>query len=160
MRSTRRQVSSSGLLQPSTCAEAGYKIGFHLDPMIDYPDWEGDYRDLIDEIFNRIPSASIPWISVGTLRVTARVKKHNALSIPNSTLTLGELVPTDDGKMRYFRPKRVRMYQAVLGGYAGTVRRLLSTSVWSPPECGARFSPRHLPRMQRSGTRSSPPILL
>ena len=97
------------------CAEAGYKIGFHLDPMIDYPDWEGDYRDLIDEIFNRIPSASIPWISVGTLRVTPELRNIMRSRFPNSTLTLGELVPTDDGKMRYFRPKRVRMYQAVLG---------------------------------------------
>ena len=26
------------------CQEAGYRLGFHFDPMIEYPGWEADYR--------------------------------------------------------------------------------------------------------------------
>ena len=101
--------------------------------MIEYPDWEVDYRDLIDEIFDRIPSVSIPWISIGTVRMTPELRDIMRSRFPNSTLTLGELVPTDDGKMRYFRPNRVRMYQAVLGWVRRRSRKTAVYLCMEPP---------------------------
>ena len=98
-----------------SCVQAGYPVAFHFDPMIFYPRWEVDYRSLIGEIFDKIPAASISWISLGSLRLTPRLKELMRKRFPNSFLPLGELVPCPDGKMRYFKPLRVRMYRKVLG---------------------------------------------
>ncbi|MGH9342011.1 MAG: radical SAM protein [Acidobacteriota bacterium] len=97
------------------CVLAGYPVAFHLDPLIHYPDWEADYRALVEEIFDRIPPASLSWISLGALRMSPELKDVMKERFPNSRLPLGELVPTADGKMRYFKPTRVEMYQKILG---------------------------------------------
>ncbi|MCH8320293.1 MAG: hypothetical protein IH790_04975 [Acidobacteria bacterium] len=97
------------------CVEVGYPVAFHLDPLIFYESWEVDYKDLIEEIFDRIPTSSVSWISMGSLRMTGPLKEMMRKRFPSSFLPLGELVPSEDGKMRYFKPIRVGMYRQVLG---------------------------------------------
>ncbi len=97
----------------SQCVQAGYPVAFHLDPLIFYPDWETDYAALIREIFEQIPASSIPWISIGSLRMTPRLKAIMRQRFGGSFLPLGELVPCEDGKLRYFKPIRVLMFQKV-----------------------------------------------
>jgi len=96
------------------CVHAGYPVAFHLDPLIFYDRWEVDYKDLIEEIFDRIPTSSVSWISMGSLRMTGPLKEMMRKRFPGSFLPLGELVPSQDGKMRYFKPLRVGMYRKVL----------------------------------------------
>ena len=48
---------------------------FHFDPMIQYPGWQGGYKKLVDTIFERIPKDKIAWLSLGTLRMTPKLKK-------------------------------------------------------------------------------------
>ncbi|MEE8350224.1 MAG: hypothetical protein V3R94_11675 [Acidobacteriota bacterium] len=105
---------SQRLAAAEECVRAGYPVGFHLDPLICYPGWEIGYRDLIEEIFQRIPANSIPWISVASLRMTSQLKQTMRRRFPNSSLPLGELIPSPDGKMRYFKPLRVKMYHQVV----------------------------------------------
>ncbi|RLA94193.1 MAG: radical SAM protein, partial [Deltaproteobacteria bacterium] len=50
------------------CQEAGYLLGFHFDPIIEYPGWEDDYRGLIEELFRHVDPRGVIWISLGTLR--------------------------------------------------------------------------------------------
>lgn len=93
------------------CQLAGYKIGFHFDPMIYYPDWESDYRFVVDKIFEHINPRSIIWISLGALRYPSHLdsvirKKHS-----QSTIVLGELIQGLDGKLRYFKPIRIEMFR-------------------------------------------------
>jgi spore photoproduct lyase len=54
--------------------EAGYRVAFHLDPMIAYPDAERDYIELMDELFSTISPAKISFISMGGLRMTAGLR--------------------------------------------------------------------------------------
>ena len=35
---------------------AGYKVAFHFDPMIHYPDWEKGYQELVEQILDAVPS--------------------------------------------------------------------------------------------------------
>lgn len=97
------------------CARAGYPVAFHLDPLVFYPDWEGDYRALVGEIFRRLPIDSIAWMSLGALRMTSQLRDVMRKRFPSSPLAVGELVPCEDGKLRYVKPIRRRMYQQVLG---------------------------------------------
>jgi len=46
--------------------------------------------------------------------MTGPLKEMMRKRFPSSFLPLGELVPSEDGKMRYFKPIRVGMYRKVL----------------------------------------------
>ena len=96
------------------CAAAGYPVSFHLDPLIFYPEWENEYHLLLEDIFQRVPASSIGWFSLGGLRLTAGLKAVMRRRFPKSLLHRGELVPSRDGKMRYFKPIRVGMFRTIL----------------------------------------------
>lgn len=91
--------------------EAGYRVGFHLDPIMDYLGWEKDYGEVIDEIFARIPGKRIAWISLGCLRFMPALKSIMENRFPKSKLPLGEWIQGMDGKMRYFKPRRIEIYR-------------------------------------------------
>ncbi len=97
------------------CVDAGYRVAFHLDPLIYYPEWERGYRSLVDEIFDRIPADSIPWISVGVLRMTSPLKDVIRDRFPASLIHLGETVAAPDGKQRYIKALRLELYHKVVG---------------------------------------------
>ncbi len=94
-------------------SDAGYKVAFHFDPMIDYPDWEKGYQGLVEEIFDNVPPERVAWISLGTLRYISSLKSIVDERFPNSRVFLGEFVPGIDGKMRYLKKIRQRLYRNV-----------------------------------------------
>lgn len=96
------------------CQEAGYKLGFHFDPLIEYPGWETDYREMVERIFATIDHRRIAWISMGVLRNTPALKRIMRERFPSTGLLSGEQVLCPDGKMRYFQPLRVSMYRKML----------------------------------------------
>ncbi len=95
------------------CVEAGYPVAFHFDPIIHYQGWKQDYKDLIRQTFDRISSQSIAWISLGPLRMPDPLKTVIDTRFPGSLVTLGELVPAVDGKLRYFKPIRTEIYHCM-----------------------------------------------
>ncbi len=94
-------------------SDAGYKVAFHFDPMIDYPDWKKGYQGLVEQIFDYISPNRIAWISLGTLRYISSLKSIVDERFPNSLVFLGEFVPGIDGKMRYLKKIRQRLYRNV-----------------------------------------------
>lgn len=93
---------------------AGYRVGFHMDPLIDYEGWETDYSKLIERIFSEVPADKTAWISLGCLRFMPDLKKVMQERFPKSPLPLAEWVTGMDGKMRYFKPRRIEMYQTLV----------------------------------------------
>jgi len=96
------------------CAGAGYKIAFHFDPIIHYPNWKKEYLQLVDLIFEKINPKQIAWISLGTLRVTPSLKKTIENRFPENTLLDEELTIGYDKKLRYSDSLRIDMYKTVL----------------------------------------------
>ncbi len=96
-----------------SCAKAGYKVAFHLDPMIYYEGWEKGYQDLIEIIYEKVGQYSIEWISLGNLRMTSDLKTMMKLRFPNSPLWGEEMVRGIDGKFRYPKKLRIEMYQKI-----------------------------------------------
>ncbi len=92
------------------CYQAGYRIGFHFDPLIEYPGWEKGYRQVVDGIFQLVDADAIAWISLGALRYPPQLEQIIRRRHPHSEIVLGELFPGKDGKLRYFRPIRVKMF--------------------------------------------------
>ena len=124
------------LFAAKECSKAGYKIGFHFDPMIYYPGWEDGYREVVDRLFQLVPSEQIVWISLGGLRYPASYDDIYRKNHPESDLYLGELLPGIDKKYRYFKPLRIEMFRKMhswIRGYAEDVFVYLcmeSKEVW------------------------------
>ncbi len=96
------------------CQEAGYKLGFHFDPMVEYSGWEEDYREMVERVFSVLDHRRIAWLSMGVLRNTPGLKRIMRQRFPASGLLAGEQILGPDGKMRYFHPLRVSMYRKML----------------------------------------------
>ncbi len=94
-------------------SDAGYKVAFHFDPMVNYPDWEKGYQELVEQILDILPSDRIAWISLGTLRYISSLKSIVDERFPKSRIFLGEFVPGEDGKMRYLKKIRQRLFRNV-----------------------------------------------
>ncbi|MFB3904403.1 MAG: radical SAM protein [Acidobacteriota bacterium] len=107
-----KTASLQGRLQAAKrCFNAGYQVAFHFDPIVQYPGWEMEYRSVVRQIFELIPAEAVAWISLGALRMTYALKQVIRRRFPRSPLPFGELVPGEDGKLRYFKPVRVAIYR-------------------------------------------------
>lgn len=93
------------------CADCGYRVAFHFDPIIYYPGWEVDYEKLINDIFDTVDGGNIAWISLGTLRMTPRLKKIIENRFPDNTMLDEEFLIGHDGKLRYPRDVRALIYK-------------------------------------------------
>lgn len=95
--------------------EAGYRIGFHFDPLIEFDGWEKGYASTVRAIFSVVDPEAVAWVSLGTLRLTpglTRILRARHLA----PLVLGsELVATADGKARVWRGLRLKMYRTIAG---------------------------------------------
>lgn len=106
------------------CVQAGFRVGFHFDPIIFYDGWESDYRAVIERIFDKIPADRIGWISLGCLRMTKMLRQVIEARFPQSMILDAEQILEKDGKIRY--PLRVRksIYRSMIDairahGYTG-----------------------------------------
>ncbi|GAB4340786.1 MAG: hypothetical protein Kow0037_26880 [Calditrichia bacterium] len=90
--------------------EKGFLIGFHFDPLLMVKNWEKLYPQLIEEMGKAVPPERIAWISLGSLRFPPHLKEIIRGRFPDTTILSGEQVPGQDGKMRYIRPLRQKLY--------------------------------------------------
>ncbi len=93
------------------CAESGFKLGFHLDPVIYYRGWEQEYMGLIEDLFSRIKPRQIAWISIGTFRFKPSLKQIIERRFPGNKILDEELLLGYDNKLRYPYPLRYKMYK-------------------------------------------------
>ena len=105
----------SRLHAASLCAEKGYRVGFHLDPIILIPEWEEAYRGLVDTLFDFIPASQMEWVSLGSFRYRSSLKPIIKSRHPETLLFTGEHLPGKDGKFRYLRPLRNKAYETIRG---------------------------------------------
>lgn len=95
------------------CAEWGYRLAFHFDPIIEHPGWEKGYQKTIETLFQVVPAESIAWISMGALRYLPNLKTIGTNRFPGSRIFYAEFIEGLDNKKRYFRPRRVQLYKHI-----------------------------------------------
>lgn len=116
--------------------ETDHRVGFHFDPLIDQEGCEQAYEEIVTKLFKAVPKEKIAWISLGCLRFMPELKPIMENRFPKSPLPAGEWVRGMDGKMRYFKPRRIEMYEfmkRIILGQAPDVTLYLSmesTEVW------------------------------
>jgi len=92
------------------CAQAGFRLAFHFDPLIYYPDWEKDYHGVVARLFAAVPAEAIAWISLGALRYMPFLKNIMRQRFPASRIAEEEFITALDGKKRYFKTLRAEMF--------------------------------------------------
>ncbi len=94
--------------------EAGYRLAFHLDPLIYFENWEREYHDLIDRVFDTVDPDHVAWISTGSFRYTNDLRETIQARFPEDRLTReGEMIAGPDGKHRYFKTIREDMFRSI-----------------------------------------------
>jgi spore photoproduct lyase len=95
------------------CADWGYRLAFHFDPLIFHDGWQEGYSQTIAALFKAVPARAIAWISLGALRYLPSLKEIALARFPQSAIYRHEFIDALDGKRRYFRPRRVELYKFV-----------------------------------------------
>ena len=93
------------------CIKAGYSVGFHFDPVILYEDWKDGYKKTIENIFDFIDGKYIKWISIGSLRMVANLKKVIENRFLDNKILDEELLLSHDNKLRYDDNTRIKIYK-------------------------------------------------
>lgn len=96
------------------CADRGYPIAFHFDPIVIYDGCEADYRHVVQKLFSYVPPRNIVWISLGAFRFIPALKTVIQERFPSSEIVYNEFVPGLDGKMRYFKPLRMNIFTKIV----------------------------------------------
>lgn len=92
------------------CAEQGYFLAFHFDPMIEFRNWREEYAETLAGLFDTVDPSRIVWISLGAFRFMPELKSSIRARHPHSRIACGEFIRGLDEKMRYYRDIRVEMY--------------------------------------------------
>ncbi len=116
IREQERRTSSldARLRAAENCQSWGYPLSFHFDPIVLYPGCEEEYRRVIQKLFARVSADNIVWISIGSFRFIPELKSIIQNRFRDSSLVYGEFITGLDGKMRYFKPLRLRFYQKMV----------------------------------------------
>lgn len=92
------------------CQSEGFVLGFHFDPLIPHPGWEQGYLETLELMDQFIDPTGVIWISLGSFRFMPALKPIIRRRHPHSCVLDGEFIQGLDGKMRYFKPIRIELY--------------------------------------------------
>lgn len=62
----------------------GFRVRACFDPAIDVPDFEQEYGELIDQVFDKIPAGTLEDVSIGTFRISREYLKTMRKNRPGS----------------------------------------------------------------------------
>lgn len=93
------------------CRDQGYRVAFHIDPMIWHPNWKENYQYLAEQLLQNFSAKDIQAISIGALRFQPEqrwmMKERFGMK---SFVNQAEMFPSENGKMRYDAALRTEMY--------------------------------------------------
>ncbi len=100
-----KRLKAARLAQDNGCF-----VGLHFDPVVIYDGFERDYRYLIEDIGRILDPGKIIWISLGLLRFPPALYGQ-LIEKKRRYLLSGEFIRGEDGKYRYIKPERIRIYK-------------------------------------------------
>lgn len=103
---------SERLKAAKKCRDQGYRLSFHMDPMIWHPEWQKNYGELIENLLSEFNEQDIHVISIGALRFQPeqRLMMKQRFGM-DSLVNKAEMFPSDNGKYRYDSVIRSLMFQ-------------------------------------------------
>jgi len=86
----------------------GHRVGIHLDPIVFYEGYIEDYRSLAKELAEAVPDEFLAYVSLGVVRFSKVAFREFEKNYPGSKIQSSEFITSEDGKVRYPRPIRLR----------------------------------------------------
>ena len=135
------------------CLDKGFKIAFHMDPLIWHPEWKENYAGLVDEITSKFEPEEIPHISMGALRFQPDQRHMMRERFGMSSLVLqGEMFLSRDGKYRYDQEMRNQMFNFVIERFREKDSRWRVWLCMESPESWVsayQAMPRQIPELEK-----------
>lgn len=95
--------------------EKGFKISFHIDPLIYHKNWKQSYASLVREIATQFSPQDVKHVSLGALRFQPEQKAIMRKRFGMKSLVCqGEFFKARDGKLRYDQELRQDMFNFIL----------------------------------------------
>jgi spore photoproduct lyase len=95
-------------------ADHGYPLAFHFDPIVIEDGCTAAYGRTVKRLFSAVDPRHIAWISLGALRFMPELKATVQRRFERSKIVYGEFITGLDGKMRYFKPLRMKVYRDIV----------------------------------------------
>lgn len=100
------------------CADRGYPIAFHIDPMIYHTNWRENYLFLVEEIHRRFRPEEVHIISAGALRFQPEQRHLMRERFGLKSLVLqAEMHGSEGGKLRYDSTLRSEMFHFLIKNF-------------------------------------------
>ncbi len=98
--------------------DKGFRLSFHIDPLIYHPEWKTNYGELVQQITSLFSAKEVTHISLGALRFQPFQKSIMRKRFGMESLVCrGEFFRGKDGKLRYDNEVRQKMFQYVLNKF-------------------------------------------
>lgn len=98
-----------------TVRDKGFKLSFHIDPVIYHKDWEKNYSHLVSQITESFSPKQVTHVSLGALRIQTQQKSIMRKRFGmDSLVTQSEFFKGTDGKLRYDNSLRQKMFQYII----------------------------------------------
>lgn len=103
------------LVAAEKCLQKGFKIAFHIDPMIYHPEWKESYAYLAEELNKKFRAEHVHVVSLGTLRFQPEQRHMMRERFGmNSYVTTAEMFKGEGDKLRYDAALRTEMFQFMI----------------------------------------------
>lgn len=97
------------------CLDKGFKVAFHIDPMIWHPEWQTSYAYLAEQLNTLFTPEEVQVISLGTLRFQPEQRHMMRERFGmNSYVTKAEMFKSEGDKLRYDSQIRSEMFQYMI----------------------------------------------
>ncbi len=133
--------------------DKGFRVSFHIDPLIYHAEWKKNYGQLVEQIASLFSPEEITHISLGALRFQAEQKAIMRKRFGMRSLVCrGEFFRSFDGKLRYDQEIRREMFSYILGLFKKRSARWPCFLCMEPPESWRSLMPapaRQIPAIKK-----------
>jgi spore photoproduct lyase len=100
------------------CFDKGFRVAFHIDPVVWHPEWQDSYRGLAAKVAEYFQPADLPYISLGALRFQSEQKEMMRERFGmKSWINRAEMFKSAGGKMRYDQRLREDMFKFIINSF-------------------------------------------
>jgi len=97
------------------CADKGFRVCLHFDPIIHYPGWQKGYAKAVEMILDYLNPKNIAYVSLGSFRFMPGLKDEIIRNHPESDYIYNEFITGMDGKTRLLLPLRLEQFGYIAG---------------------------------------------
>jgi spore photoproduct lyase len=90
-----------------------FPVAAHFDPIIYEDKLKESYDELLKSLEEKDLTQRLEYLSLGVVRFTKDVYREAEKNYPDSVIHSGPMVKSFDGKVRYHRPMRMWMMNAI-----------------------------------------------